>query len=114
MTDYKEQIKTTLEDIPGLGSISDSWPASVADLPALVVDLASEQGADRRDNRRYMTEQEFYVRIFAGTPAQIHAMFEAVVPRMEALGYELTFKFDQNTAGALQTITRYAKTIPSE
>lgn len=114
MTDYKEQIKTALEDIPGLGSISDSWPDAETVLPAIVVDLASELGTDRRDDRRYMTELEYYVRIFAGTPAQIHTMFEAVNPRMEALGYELTFKFDQNTAGALQLITRYTRTIPTE
>ncbi len=113
MTDYKEQIKTALEDIPGLGSLSDSWPASEADLPAIVVDLASEQGTDRRDDRRYMTELEYYVRLFAGTPAGVHALLEAVNPRMEALGYERTFKFDQNAAGALQTITRFTKTVPT-
>ncbi len=113
MTDYKEEIKTALEDIPGLGSISDSWPVSVADLPAIVVDLASEQGTDRRDDKRYMSELEYYVRIFADTPSAIYAMHEAVQPLVEALGYEFTFKFDQNTAGALQLITRYKRTIPN-
>jgi len=113
MTDHKEIIKTALEDITGLGSISDSWPDAETQLPAIVVDLASEQGKDRRDDRRYLTEIEFYVRIFANTPAAIHAMFEAVCPRMEALSYELTFKFDQNTAGARQLITRWTKTVPT-
>ncbi len=114
MTDHKEIIKTALEDIPGLSSISDSWPDAETVLPAIVVDLASEQGTDRREDKRYLTEIGYYVRIFASTPAQIHAMFEAVYPRMEALGYEITFKFDQNTEGARQTITIWTKTIPTE
>ena len=67
MTDHKEIIKTALEDITGLGSISDSWPTAKTKLPAIVVDLASEQGADRRDDKRYLTEIEFYVRIFANS-----------------------------------------------
>jgi hypothetical protein len=113
MTDYKEEIKTALEDIPGLQSLSDSWPESVADLPAIVVDLAGERGTDRRDNVRFLTEQEFNVRIFGNTPAEVHTIFEAVVPRMETIRYELTYKFDQNTAGALQTITRWTRTIPT-
>ena len=114
MTDHKEIIKTAIEDIPGLGSISDSWPDVETVLPAIVVDLANEQGTDRRDDKRYLTEIGFYVRIFASSPAQIHAMLEAICPRMEALGYEITFKFDQNTDGARQMITIWSKTIPTE
>ena len=114
MTDHKEIILSALEDIPGLGSLSDSWPDTETPLPAIVVDLASELTTDRRDDTRYLQELEYYVRIFASNAADTHAILGAVDPRMTALGYERTFRFDQNTAGAKQLITRYTKTIPSE
>ena len=113
MTDYKEEIKAALEDVPGLKSLSDSWPDTETELPAIVIDLASEKGADRRDDKRYMTELVYYVRIFADTSQEAQAIFVAVKPRMENLGYENVFKFDQNLAGAKQMVTRFLKNIPT-
>ena len=109
MSDRKT-IKNALKDIPGLGSISGSWPTAKSKFPAIVIGLASRQNTDRRDDQAYMVEIEYYVRIFAYDADTVDDLFDAVKTRMEAIGWELTYSFEQNAEGALQMITRYTKT----
>lgn len=113
MTDHKEIILSALEDIPGLGSVSDAWPDAETALPAIVVSLAGKKTADRRDDKKYIIGLEYYLRFFATTSTDNQTMFHEAESRMEALGYECTYEFDQDTAGAKQYVTRFTKTIPA-
>jgi hypothetical protein len=105
-------IKNALKDIPGLGSISGTWPTAKSKFPAIVVGLVSRKNTDRRDDQAYLVESEYYVRIFAYDSDVVDDLFDAVKTRMEAIGWELTYSFEQNVEGALQMICRYSKTSP--
>lgn len=110
MASDKTTIKNALKTISGLGSISGSWPNAKTKLPAIVIDLASRRTTDRRDDVKYLVAKEYNVRIFATDPDTVDTISEAVETRMEAIGWECTFSFDQNVEGALQQINRYSKT----
>ena len=114
MRDYKEEAKVALSVIGSVNSISDSWPETIEDLSAIVVELASEMPVDIYDGAVYSVEIELYVRIFAATPSQIHSIHEEVKPIMSGLKYLLVHRFDQNTESAKQMIAIYRKIVSND
>ena len=114
MIDHESKIKDALEGIPGLKSLSSSWPDDTTAFPAIVVDLASDQTADRRDDRPYLTELQYYVRLFARNKDDLRRMLTETDARMAAIGYERVFRFEQNDANVKQWVTRYLTTVSAQ
>ena len=114
MIDHESKIKDALEDIPGLQSLSSSWPNDETAFPAIVVDLASDQTADRRDDQPYLVELQYYVRLFARSKDELRQLMPAVDTRMAAIGYERVFRFEQNDANVKQWVTRYVTTVSAQ
>lgn len=114
MIDHEEKIKDALAGIPSLKALCSSWPDDKTKYPAIVVDLAADQSSDFRDDRPYLVELEYYIRIFDTDPTKkrMRAVLAEVDTRMEALGYTRTFRFEQNENNVKQWVTRY-KTMVS-
>lgn len=104
-------VKATLKQLKGVKRVVTAWPKDFAVLPCLVVQLAGERPADYRDNREYLTEVEWYVRVFSGSERMHYALCEAVRERMEALGYVRTFRWEEGGAEVWHTAFRFKKVI---
>ena len=111
MVDRTQQIIDALKDTPDIKWISDSWPTAKAVYPCIVVDLASERNTDRRDDRPYLGEYEYYVRIFAVTRPPMLRILEEIDKRMAGIGYERTFRHEQNEPGVKQWVMRYRTAV---
>lgn len=104
-------IKAALRSIQSVKLVSTTWPKNFATLPCLVVQLSGESPADYRDNREYLTELEWYVRVFSGSERAHYALCDAVRERLEALGYSRTFRWDEGGAEVWHTAFRFKKMI---
>lgn len=58
------RILTALGRIEGIEATT-AWPREPPRKPVALVTLAGETTTDRRDDHRYLTELEYYVRVFA-------------------------------------------------
>lgn len=65
MTDDLPRILSALEKVDGV-TVTSAWPREPPAVPVVLVTLAGERAADRRDDRWYLTELEYYVRVFGG------------------------------------------------
>ncbi len=88
-------------------TVTTKWPKGEAKIPVVLVTLAGDRSADRRDDRRYLTELEYYVRVFAAKADDMRCTCAAVHTAMEGLGYELTFRWEEPGEGWRQTAMRY-------
>lgn len=113
MIDHEEMIKSALEDISKLKSVSSEWPDEKALYPAIVVALASEINDDYRDDAPYLMEMEYYVRIFDTdkTKKRMRAVLEEADQRMAAIGYRRISRVEQNMPRVNQWICIYQTTI---
>jgi len=114
MIDHEDKIKDALEGIPGLKSLSSSWPDDKTAYPAIVVDLASDLHVAFYNDRPYLTELQYYVRLFARNKDDLRRLLAEVDTRMEAIGYERVFRFEQNDANVKQWVTRYLTTVSAQ
>jgi hypothetical protein len=114
MIDHESKIKDALEGIPGLKSLSSSWPDDTTAFPAIVVDLAAEQTTRWYNDRPYLTELQYYVRLFARNKDDLRRMLTETDTRMAAIGYERVFRFEQNDANVKQWVTRYLTTVSAQ
>ena len=94
-----DRIGGALAAISSIKCITRGWPAALDSqtLPCVVVQKAGERGVDVRDNREYITELEYYIRVFAATAPQADQVSAAVLQTMEALGYERVFAWEEFT-----------------
>lgn len=106
MTDDKARILAALENT-GAAVVTDAWPREIPSRPVVLVTLAGDTGIDRRDDRYYLRELEYYVRVFAAKSSALDAALRAVVAAMEDLGYELCFRWEEPGDGWRQTALRY-------
>ena len=106
MPDDAPRIQDALCQIDGL-TVTTAWPREPSQGPVALVTLAGDSPADYRDGRRYLTELEYYVRVFAAKAAVMRAMCAAVNQAMEGLGYERTFRWEEPGEGWRQTAMRY-------
>ena len=111
MIDHEEKILDALEDIPGLTYAGDSWPDGEADYPRIIVALASDMVRDRRDDKPYLVSLEYYLRIFGSDKPTMRFILAECDTRMAAIGYERTFRHEQNDADVKLWTTRYKTTV---
>lgn len=107
ITIQRKEILTALRAIAGLQAVTLSWPRAQAPIPCVTVDLASRRATDRRDNTPYLTETEFYVRLFASREADFESLGPQVEQALEALGYEQVFVWEEPGQGVRQLAFRY-------
>lgn len=107
-------IKTALRGIDGVLLVATAWPKNFDTLPCIIIQLASEQGVDNRDDHEYLTEIEWYVRVFSNREGISLHLASEVKTAMENLGYVRTFRHDEGAADVRQTVFRFAKTVIKE
>ena len=106
MTDDLPRILSALEAVDGV-TVTSAWPREPPAVPVVLVTLAGERAADRRDDRWYLTELEYYVRVFAAKSGELRRVAAAVDDAMRALGYDLAFRWDEPGEGWRQAAMRY-------
>lgn len=110
MLSQRREILTALKAIPGLRNASASWPRNQDPIPCVTVDLASRRATDRRDDRAYLTETQFYVRLFAVSEQDFERLEPEVEDALEALGYEQVFQWEETGQGVRQLAFRFQRT----
>lgn len=106
-----EAIKDALKALPGVRLVCTGWPKTFDTLPCVLVQLAGEDGADRRDDGEYLTRLEWYVRVFARKESEQWALCGGVEEAMARLGYRRTFHWEEGMADVRHTAYRFEKTI---
>lgn len=109
ITAQRQEILAALRAIPGVGNASPSWPQAQDPIPCITVDLAERRATDVRDDRSYLTRTQFYVRLFAVTEEDFGRIGGEMEERLEALGYEQTFQWEEPGPGVRQLAFRYQK-----
>ncbi len=91
-----DRIGKALAMVEGVKCVTRGWPSAMDEdtLPCIVVQKAGERGADSRDNREYLTEVEYYIRIFARKAGSVDAIAKAAQRELEDLGYERVFTWE--------------------
>jgi hypothetical protein len=103
------RVEKALKAIDGI-RVTRGWPKDFARLPCVAISLAGESKTDRRDDRAYLIEVAYYLRIFTDTSKQMDELLESIDNAMEAIGYEQSFFWGEDDATIKQTVLRY-KTI---
>lgn len=106
MTDEDTRILTALGGIEGADVVT-AWPREPGLIPVVMLTLAGESAADRRDDRIYLIEYEYYVRVFAAKAADLRRVRAAVDDVMDSLGYACVLRWDEPGDGWRQTAMRY-------
>ncbi len=88
----KAAVKAALQAIPGLRQVYTQWPDQFSATPCLVLQLAAEQAVDIRDGQTYVSQLEWYVRLFTTKEADTDAICPAIGRAMEEQGYQQTFR----------------------
>lgn len=107
LLDDKVRIRASFLEIPGVQRVLPAWPEDWTLLPTIVITEAGNAPADRRDDREYVTELEYYIRVFAARTAEIAEISSAVDDAMVGLGYERTMSWEDDGAEARQKVLRY-------
>lgn len=105
------QIIAALATIPDVKAAHRGWPKNLETFPSIVLTEAGNAPADYRDDAEYLTELEYYIRIFAVKAEQIDAIANAVEDEMRGLGYTRTFCWEDDSAEIRQKVMRYKKTF---
>ena len=105
MTDDLPRILSALEKVDGV-TVTSAWPREPPAVPVVLVTLAGERAADRRDDRWYLTELEYYVRVFAAKSGELRRVVAAVDGAMRDLGSDLAFRWDEPGEGWRQAAMR--------
>lgn len=106
LTDDTARILEALRGIPDV-TVATKWPVEVIGQPVLLVTLAGDKAVDYRDNRAYLCELEYYVRVFAARGEDMRNAASAAHEAMEALGYTKVFRWEESGEDAHQTVFRY-------
>lgn len=106
-----EALAYALAETPEVRSVTRGWPQAFTQdtLPCIALALAGEQGIDYREDKEYLTETEYYVRVFAKGTAQMDRIARAVARTMEALGYVRALQWEDFSEDVKQTAFRYRR-----
>lgn len=105
--DDKARIRAELLLIPGVARALLSWPEDWEQLPTIVISEASNRPWDNRDDQEYITELEYYIRVFADKASEIVEISSAVDDKMVELGYERHMTYEDDSAEVRQKALRY-------
>ena len=106
-----DAIKDALKALPGVRLVCTGWLKTFDTLPCVLVQLAGEDAADRRDDGEYLTRLEWYVRVFARKESEQWALCGGVEEAMARLHYHRTFHWEEGMADVRHTAYRFEKTI---
>lgn len=104
-------IKERLSRIDGVASVTRGWPRSFAHLPCLAIAKAADTPVDFADDREYLTELEYTVRIFAQRIEEMDRLEGDVDEAMQELGYTRTACYEDDNAEVRMTALRYRKYV---
>lgn len=111
-----DRVVRALGAVEGLDGVWRSYPEEPGDmeLPYIVVEKADERGIDFRDGKEYLTEIEFYVRVFAPSPSQADAIAHEARLCLEEIGYRRVQEWEDLHAQPRQMVARYRKAVATE
>lgn len=107
MIDHEEKIIEALVDIPGLKHVGDTYPEGLADVPSIIVELASDRVVDWRDDKPYLRELEYYLRLYGASKRTMRRILAEMDSRMDAIGYWRIFRREQSDADVKLWNTTY-------
>lgn len=110
MTDDAPRIAEALRKIDGI-TVTTAWPKEKPNKTVVLVTLAGDRPVDWRDNKEYLTELEYYVRVFTAKADEMRRVCGMVHKNMEELGYEKSFRWEDEGQDMRQTTLRYKITI---
>lgn len=105
-----ETIRKRLAQIPGVALVTRGWPRGFGRLPAIAIAKAGETPVRFADDCPYVTQLEYYIRIFTRDAAQADALCQQADAAMEDMGYALTFCHDEDDAVRMDAL-RYQKSV---
>ena len=111
---HREQIKEALRGIVGVKLVTTAWPEKFDTLPCILLSLASEQGADFRDDEEYLTTVQWYVRVFAAKEDVVLRIAAAAYKEMKKLGYIRDGRWEIPDGRLHRVDFRFTKTSYSE
>lgn len=106
-----ETIKAALEAIDGVRSVTRGWPRSFEQLPCIAISKAGETPIAFGDDKAYVTEVEYNIRIFADKAVEADAIAPETDAAMAEMGYMRTFSYDQDDAEVRVQVMRYKKML---
>lgn len=106
-----ETIKAKLAGIAGVASVTRGWPRAFDELPCIAVSKAADTPVEFRDDREYLAELEYYIRIFTERASVADKIAQEVDEAMEALGYTRTFSYDDDDSDVRIAAMRYRKYV---
>jgi len=94
-----DRIGQALTIVRGVKCVTRGWPTAMDSdtLPCIVVQKAGEKSADRRDDREYLTEVEYYIRVFSKSASEADRVAADALGVVEGLGYERVFGWEEFT-----------------
>ena len=104
-------IKERLLQLEGVKSVTRGWPKSSERLPCIAISKAADTPVDHADDREYLTELEYYIRIFADRVADVDTLSERVDEEMQEMGYMRTFAYDDDDSDVRMCAIRYRKYV---
>lgn len=108
-----EQLKEALQQLHGVKSVTRGWPKALTEqtLPCIAISKAADTPMDFRDDRAYLAELEYYIRIFADRATQVDELAPLVDEEMTRQGYARTFAYDDDNADIRIQTMRYRKYV---
>ena len=100
-----------MESIDGAAHITRGWPKSLARLPCIAVQEASNRPMKRYDNRPYIDTIEIDIRVFCVKFEEMDAICPQIEAQMEAMDYERIIAFDQLGFEINMKVMRYRKSL---
>ena len=104
-------IKERLSAIEGVKSVTRGWPKSFERLPCIAIAKAADTPVDFADDREYLAELEYYIRIFTDRTADADRISQEVDEAMEGMGYMRTFSYDDDDSDVRMAALRYRKYV---
>ena len=104
-------IKERLLKLKGVKSVTRGWPRSFERLPCIAIAKAADTPLEYADDREYLTELEYYIRIFTSRAEDADAMSAEVDAAMEEMGYIRTFAYDDDDSDVRMCAMRYRKYV---
>lgn len=105
------KIKERLSQIQGVKSVTRGWPKSFERLPCIAVSKAADTPVQFKDDKEYLAELEYYIRIFTDRVSDADTLAEAVDKEMEEMGYTRTFSYDDDDGDVRMAALRYRKYV---
>lgn len=104
-------IKERLSAIEGIKSVTRGWPKSFERLPCIAITKAADTPVDFADDKEYLAELEYYIRIFTERVSDADDLAQAVDDAMQEMGYTRTFSYDDDDSDVRMSALRYRKYV---